>query len=392
MAENGIILKKNCGSVRFGHPWVYKSQIREISGAPLAGDLASIFVDNKKIGTGYFNPNSQIAVRLLTREAVEINKDFFKGKLLKAIAERKRFVKDTNAFRLLFSEADGLPGLIIDQYDETLVIQILTLGMERLRAPLLQALEEVLPAFGIYERSDSASRVTEGLEKKSGWIKKIGGDEVSVFEKDVKYVIRLGEGHKTGFYLDQRENRFLFRDLGVKGAVLDAFCYEGSFGMHLAKSGAKVLGIDINEAVIKRAKENRKLNHISDGSLDFRVADVFEELKKLENEKKKYDFVILDPPSFVKRKAELEGAISGYKEIILRGLRLLNDEGYLAIFSCSYHVNEELLMQIAMNAALDTHKSLRVIKFLKQSADHPINPFVPETYYLKGFLFWVTSL
>jgi len=184
----------------------------------------------------------------------------------------------------------------------------------------------------------------------------------------------------------------LIAGLGIKGEALDAFCYEGGFGLHLAKNGCRVLGIDSQEDVIRRAEANRTLNGISPEALQFKVANVFDQLKAFEKEKRKFDLVVLDPPSFVKKKAALEGALAGYKEILLRSMKLLNEDGKLAIFSCSYHVDENLLMQCSLSAAADVRKTLRVLKFLKQSSDHPINPFIPETFYLKGFLFQVSSL
>jgi len=343
------------------------------------------------LGRVYYNQNSEITVRLLTHQADPINQAFFSVKIKKAHEYRKRFVRDTDAYRVVSSEADDLPGLIIDQYGEILVVQFLTLGMEHLRPHVLAAIEEVLPAKGIYERSDSGSRRIEGLAEKVGWIKKDCGDEIAVNERDVRYALTFGAGHKTGLYLDQRENRFLLGELKIKGSALDAFCYEGGFGLHLALSGCHVLGIDIQKEAIARAEENRELNAISPEMLEFKVANVFDELKSLEKEKRKFDLVVLDPPSFVKKKAALEGALAGYKEIILRSMKILNEGGLLAVFSCSYHVNEDLLMQASMSAAYDVRKNLKVLKFLKQSADHPINPFIPETYYLKGFLFEITS-
>lgn len=392
MEAKEVVLKppRRGEAPRGRHPWVYRSQIADVKGAPQPGDVVGVrTVGGRFTGTGYFNEKSEITVRLLSPEKLSPDLGFFKTRLAKAAALRQRFVKDTNAFRLVSSEADGLPGLIVDQYGEILVVQFLTLGMERLREKVLEALRETVPAKGIYERSDSSSRRIEGLGEKVGWIERSCGDEIEIFERGVRYKLRFGEGHKTGFYLDQRENRFLLADLGVREA-LDVFCYEGGFALHLASRGARVLGIDIQKEVTARAEENRALNGISKDLLEFRTANAFDELKALEKEKRRFDIVILDPPSFVKKKAQLEGAVSGYKEILLRGMKLLNPDGLLAVFSCSYHVDENLLMQTSLSAAWDTHKELKLIRFLKQSADHPIDPFIPETYYLKGFLFQIS--
>ncbi len=391
--DKKVILKRNhTGYERPDHPWIYRSQLREVVGRPAPGDLVEIQGQKGTVGVGYFNPHSEITVRILSRKIQPIDKDFFKSKIEKAFTHRKRFVSGTNAFRLISSEADGLPGLIADWYDQTLVVQFLTLGMEKLRPFVLEALEETLPLNGLYEKSNSASRTLEGLPPRLGWIRKDCSDEVVVIEEGIRYAVRFEEGHKTGFYLDQRENRILMGRMGIKGAVLDAFCYEGGFGLHLARGGAKeVLGVDIQSDVIARAEENRNLNGLSEGVVRYRKADVFDALKEFETEQKKFDLVILDPPSFLKKKEALEGALAGTKEIILRSMKILNDPGLLAVFSCSFHINDDLLMRTALSAAHDVRKSLKVLKFLKQSTDHPIDPFIPETYYLKGFLFEVSA-
>ncbi len=406
--DKKVILKKNKEArLRPGHPWIYKSQMDGTRGNPEPGDLVEIHAEHGLVGIGYFNPNSQIIVRILSRRKEPIDKGFIRSKIEKALAYRKRFVSDTNAFRLISSEADGLPGLIVDVYgqtpqscdaadpshDGTLVVQFLTMGMEKLKGFVLEALEELTPLTGIYEKSDSASRALEGLPPISGWLRKDCGDEIQIQENGIRYKVRFDGGHKTGFYLDQRENRFLLGRMGFKGSVLDAFCYEGGFGLHLARGGAaEVLGLDIQPEAVARAKENRALNGFSESVVDYRQTNVFDALKEFEKTRKRFDFVILDPPSFLKKKEALEGALAGYKEIILRSMKILNNPGHLAVFSCSFHVNDDLLMWASLSAAIDVRKGLKVLKFLKQSADHPINPFVPETYYLKGFLFEITSL
>ncbi|HTL69689.1 MAG TPA: class I SAM-dependent rRNA methyltransferase [Candidatus Eisenbacteria bacterium] len=391
------------GATRFGHPWIYKNQVKDVAGAPEPGQLVRVLGERGIVGLGYYNPRSEIAVRLLCRGAAEsgatVDAAFFRERIERAAAFRRRNVSETNAWRLVSSEADGLPGLIVDRYGEVLVVQFLTQGMERLKDAVIAALEEASPSRGIFERSDSGSRRLEGLEDRVGWIRRDCGDSVEIVEGEIRCEVRFGEGHKTGFYLDQRENRLLFGQLAKQEAAaqaprtpeaLDAFCYEGGFSLHLAAAGFNVLGIDIQPEVLARAEENRRLNGL-DARIEFRAADVFDELKALEKGGRRFDFVVLDPPSFVKKKSAVEGALAGYKEILLRGMRLLRENGRLAVFSCSYHVDENLLMQSAMAAAYDVRRSLRVLKFLKQSADHPINPFIPETYYLKGFLFEVST-
>ena len=301
-------------------------------------------------------------------------------------------MRDSNSCRLVASEADGLPGFIVDRYDEVLVVQFLTLGMEKQRETLLSALSEITPAKGIFERSDSGVRKLEGLPEKAGWIEKNCGDETVLREKDIEIVLRFGEGHKTGWYLDQRDNRLFLRENALKGDALDVFCYEGGFGLHLAKAGMNVLGIDSQKDSLERAALHRKKNGIADEKLQFQAGNAFDVLKDLEKGGRKFDLVVLDPPSFAKQKTALQPALSGYKELLLRGFKMLNESGRMAVFSCAYHLDDALLMQISMSAAQDSRKSLRVLKFMKQAADHPIDPFIPETYYLKGFLFEVSSL
>ncbi len=322
-----------------GHVWIYRSQIEKIKGDLEPGDLAHVFLSTGKcVGTGYWNEKSEITVRLLSnKQESGFGADFFAEKILKAVQFRQRFVSDTNAFRVISSEADGLPGLIVDQYAEVLVMQLGTFGMERFREQILEALKRTIPSRGIYEKSDSGSRRTEGLQEKTGWVEQSCGDEITIFEGAAKYQLNFSEGHKTGFYLDQRENRVLLAELVEKagfagGSALDVFCYQGGFALHLALKGMTVLGIDSQENVLQQAEQNRSFNGISEEKLRFKAANAFDELKSLETEGKKFDVVVLDPPSFVKRKAALEEAITGYKEILLRGFKLLNPGGLLAVF------------------------------------------------------------
>ena len=388
-----IVLKKPPqGSLRLGHPWVYKNQLQSVDAGAVPGDLVDVVTETGRfLGRGYWNPKSEISIRLLTREDEVIGPAFLRRVLQKAADFRGRHVTDTNAYRVVSSEADGLPGLMVDRYGDVLVLQFLTLGMDQLREPVIEALNEILPNKGIFERSDSSSRKLEGLPERVGWIRKDCGDEVVVVEKDIEMTVQFGEGHKTGLYLDQRENRLLLRDWQKGGRVLDAFCYEAGFGLHLAKTGCRVTSIDAQKDCIQRAEGHRKRNHLEPAQLELKTANVFDALKEYEMQKELFDLVILDPPSFARQKAELAGALSGYKEIVMRSMRLLKEAGSLAVFSCAYHVDENLLMQVCLRAAADCKKSLKVLRFLKQASDHPINPFIPETYYLKGFLLEVSS-
>ena len=392
MTKEVVLKRPPQGSLRFGHPWIYRNQIKEVSVGAEPGDILTVLTESgKKMGKAYWNPKSEISLRLLTRRDEAIDADFFKGRLQRALDLRKKTVLDTNAFRAVSSEADDLPGLIVDKYAEVLVVQFLTLGMEKMRNVILLALNEALPNRGVYERSDAPARKLEGLTEKVGWIEKNCGDEVVIHERDVEIGLKFGEGHKTGWYLDQRENRYLLRDAAEPGEALDVFCYEGGFGLQLAKAGMSVLGIDSQKDVLQRAEEHRRRNGIPEDRLRFEAANAFERLKELDKSGRQFDLIILDPPSFVKQKTALGGALSGYKELLLRSLRMLRENGKLAVFSCAYHLDDHLLMQACLSAAQDVKRPLKILRFMKQASDHPINPFIPETYYLKGFLFQVSN-
>lgn len=375
------------------HPWIYRSQIDSVSPGVQPGDVVRVLSPLKKpLGWGYYNQQSEISVRMLAREADSVDTAFFAKRIDEAFEYRKRWFGDAQAYRLISSEADRLPGLIVDNYGEVLVTQFLTLGMERFRETVLSLLKVKFPDKLIFDKSDAPSRAYEGMGERTGWVGEAKKADIVVDENGTRYRVYFELGQKTGFYLDQRENRILLSQLGIRGKVLDAFCYTGGFGLALAKAGCRVLGLDIQADAICQAEANRELNGLTEEHIKFQTANVFDELRNLVKAGEEYELVILDPPSFVKSKESVEGALGGYKEILLRGLKLVREGGLLAVFSCSYHVDEFLLLQTAMAAAHDARKGLKIMKFLKQSADHPIDPFVPETYYLKGFLFQVTSV
>ena len=390
MTKEVVLKRPPQGSLRFGHPWIYRNQIKEVSVGAEAGDVLSVLTESGKLmGRAYWNPKSEISLRLLTRRDEAIDADFFRRRLRTALELRKKVVVETDAFRAVSSEADDLAGLVVDKYAEVLVVQFLTLGMEKMRDVILPVLNEAMPNRGVYEKSDVPSRKLEGLPDRVGWIEKSCGDEVVIHEKELEIELQFGEGHKTGWYLDQRENRCLLRDIAESGEALDVFCYEGGFGLQLAKAGMNVLGIDSQKDVLRRAEEHRRRNKIPEERLRFEAANAFERLKELDKSGRKFDLVVLDPPSFVKQKTALGGALSGYKELLLRAFRMLNENGKLAVFSCAYHLDDHLLMQACLSAAQDAKRPLKILRFMKQASDHPINPFIPETYYLKGFLFQV---
>lgn len=384
------ILKTRRDGLLTTHPWVYRSQIGKITGDVKAGDIVQVMSPlGKPLGYGYYNEASEISLRFLSRNGAP-DKTFFANQIQMAIDYRKQWAPDAQAYRIVNSEADRLPGFILDQYGDVLVMQFLTMGMERLRPVFIDILREKFPGKNLLDRSDAPSRRYEGLTDNVEWVQGKVADTV-IEEAGTRYKVFFDEGQKTGFYLDQRDNRVFLAEAGIKGKVLDAFCYSGGFGLALAKKGCQVLGLDIQQEAVRQAEINRELNGLPESQICFKTANVFDELRELIKAGEVYDLVILDPPSFVKKKDAVDAAISGYKEILLRGLKLVREGGLLAVFSCSYHVDEFLLLQTAMSAAFDTRKSFKIVKFMKQSGDHPVDPFIPESYYLKGFLFKIMA-
>jgi len=382
-----ILRKKSKESIRALHPWVYKSEIDRVEGAAKPGDVVCVVSPKKNpIGYGYINPASEIAVRLLDKDEFRLNTDFFIGRIRQALAYRERVVRHANAYRVVHSEGDFLPGLIIDRYAGIVVVQFLTLGMDARREMVVEAIAEVLKPKGIYERSDVHVRKYESLELRKGWITGSGETEVQIEENGVRYLVDIDKGHKTGFYLDQRENRMLAAAHAAGRDVLDCFSYSGSFALAAAVAGARsVAGLDASEDAVRLAERNAELN----GCLKkcaFRVGNVFDELKKFDKEQRRYDAIFLDPPSFTKSKASVDEAYRGYKEINLRALKMLNDGGILLTSTCSHHVTDEMFRAMLKDAAADARRTVRVIARGAQSKDHPVILSIPETEYLKALL------
>jgi len=373
--------------IESGHPWVYRTEIEDIYGEYRPGDIVEVEDwRGKFLGRGYINPASMIAIRLLTREPrEEINKDFWRRRLQAAWEYRQKILEGalTDSFRVVFGEADFLPGLIVDKFASYLVVQTLALGIDRHKDILVEILDELIRPEGIYERNDVSVRELEGLELRSGFLKGSFDPLVTITENDLKFWVDLAQGQKTGYFLDQRENRAALRPL-VKGArVLDCFCHTGGFGIHAAYYGAReVLGLDISEEAVELARRNADLNGVGN-VCSFRVANVFDALRAMDKEKERYDVVILDPPAFVKNKKALEGAIRGYKEINLRAMKILNPGGFLITCSCSYHMPPDLFLEIIQSAAKDAHRRLRLVAWRGQPPDHPVLLGYEESYYLK---------
>lgn len=374
-----------------GHPWVYQTEVDEVRGRFAAGDVVEVCdARGQFLGRGYINPASQICIRLLTRKRDEaVNREFFRRRLERAAAYRAKVVRDTNAYRLVNAEADFLPALVVDRYGDYLVVQFLALGIERFKDTLVQLLAEIFGPRGIYERSDVGVREREGLKPASGPLYGEVPEFVVIEENGACFRVDLHAGQKTGFFLDQRENRKAVAELASGARVLDCFSYTGGFAVSAARAGASsVLAVDSSEAALLLARDNAVLNSVGDRCA-FREANCFDELRRLTEAGESYDLVILDPPAFTKSKEALEGAVRGYKEINLRALKLLASGGYLATCSCSYHLSEGLFMEIVASAARDARRTLRLVEFRRQARDHPILPAIPETYYLKCGIFQV---
>lgn len=381
-----------------GHPWIYQSEVADIEGDFSPGDIVDIYNhQNYFLGRGYINPRSQIIVRLLTREREEIDQGFFVRRIRQALALRERFLKSTEACRLVYGEADFLPGLVVDKYGDYLVVQILALGMEVRRDLIIAGLQEVVHPRGIYERSDAKVRELEGLALRQGFLTEEFPTKVEFTENGLRFVADIAEGQKTGYFFDQRENRASIAPLMKKGVwgdqgatVLECFCHTGAFTVHAAAYGAKhITAVDISEAAIEMAKENIARNGFADGRVEFVVANAFDYLREQDEAGARYDVVILDPPAFTKSRHNIPGACRGYKEINLRGMRLLHPGGFLVTASCSYHMSPALFLETIHDAAKDAHKTLRLLEWKAAGKDHPQILGVDEGNYLKFAIFEV---
>lgn len=368
-----------------GHPWIYSTEVDEIAGDVSPGDIVEVLdTKGKFIGRGYINPASKILVRMLTRDrSEEINRDFFVYRIKAALEYRRRVVRDTDACRLIFGEADFLPALIVDKFGDALVLQTLALGIDRYKDLIVEILDELLEPSGIYERNDVSVRELEGLPLKTGFLKGPFDPVVEIHENGLKFLVDLAGGQKTGYFLDQRENRMALSGLAEGARVLDCFCHTGTFSVYAASYGAReVRGVDIAGPALEVARRNAAINGFED-VCSFQEANAFDELRSLEKAGEQFDLVILDPPAFTKSKQALRGALRGYKEINLRGMKLLPPGGFLVTCSCSFHMREEQFMEVIMEAAKDAGRQLRLVELRRQAKDHPTLPVSPETHYLK---------
>jgi 23S rRNA (cytosine1962-C5)-methyltransferase len=375
--------RKIANRIAGGHPWIFANEVEKIEGNPEAGAIVDVyFHDGKFVGKGYFNQQSQIIVRLLTHKKIEINEEFFLTKIKECWSYRKKLGYVENC-RLVFGEADGLPQLIIDKFNDYFVIQTLALGIDVWKPALVKALQSVFKPKGIFERNDVPVRELEGLPQQKGFLSDPFDPKIVINENGLKFHVDLENGQKTGYFLDQQDNRKAIEHI-VKGAeVLGAFTYTGTFEIHAAHYGARsVLGLDISENAVQQANKNAELNGLQN-TVRFETANAFDVLKQWGKENRSYDVVMLDPPAFTKSRANIQKAITGYKEINLRGMKLVRPGGFLVTSSCTNLVQPELFLQIIDMAAKDARKKIRQVSFQTQSSDHPIIWNMENTQYLK---------
>jgi 23S rRNA (cytosine1962-C5)-methyltransferase len=388
-----VILKKKIGlRIENGHPWIFGNEIAETEETVKPGDIVTVFNGDKKfIGKGFINPMSQIAIRLLTRNEQEvIDARFIRNKVESAWTYRKKIGYTENC-RLVFGEADGLPGLIIDKFGEHFVVQTLALGMEVWKPAIVASLQEIFKTEKIYERNDVPVRELEGLTQQKGFLSAAFNTKIIIRENGLRFEIDLENGQKTGYFLDQQDNRHSIRHIANDAEVLGAFCYTGSFEVHAGHYGARsVLGLDISENAIAQAKRNAELNGL-EGKVHFEAVNAFDVLKKWSRESKKFDIVMLDPPAFTKSRENIGKAISGYKEINLRGMKLLRSGGFLVTSSCTNLVSPQVFLDTIRAAAKDAGKKLRQVAFQSQSPDHPIAWGLENTHYLKFLIVEVSD-
>lgn len=393
-----VTLKKGEGrTIKAGGAWIFDNEIDTITGRFKNGEVVTVHdFDGYPMGKGFINQNSKIRIRMMTRKPdQEIDESFLKMRVKNAWEYRKTTV-DTSSCRIIFGEADFLPGLVIDKYEDVLVVECLALGMEQFKEIIVNFLKEILAEDGIkirgvYERSDANERTKEGLSKVKGFIGDAFDTNVEIVENSVHYMVDVANGQKTGFFLDQKYNRLAMQRICKGKKVLDCFTHMGTFALNAGIAGAAdVTGLDISEYAVSQAEANARLNHL-ENTVHFRQANVLDELPKLAQAGEKYDVVILDPPAFTKSREATKNAIKGYREINMKGLKLVKDGGYLATCSCSHFMTQDLLAKTVKEAAKATHKRLRQVEFRTQAPDHPILWTADESYYLKFFIFQVVD-
>lgn len=396
MNQTTVRIKKGEGrTLKAGGAWIYDNEIDRINGEYGNGDM--VFVedfDGYPLGQGFINTNSKLTIRMMTRKKDAIVDDSFIEMRVRNAWEYRKSTVDTSSCRIIFGEADFLPGIVIDKFSDVLVVESLALGIERWKPVIVEKLKQVLAEDGIlirgvYERSDAKVRLLEGLERYKGFIGEPFDTKVEILENGVRYLVDVEDGQKTGFFLDQKYNRLAIQRLCKGKKVLDCFTHTGSFALNAGIAGASsVLGVDASELGIRQAEENAALNDLSD-TVSFVCADVFDLLPELEAKGETFDVVILDPPAFTKSRSSIKNAVKGYREINLRGMKLVKDGGYLATCSCSHFMDPELFTKTIREAAGNVHKRLRQVEYRTQAADHPILWAADQSYYLKFYIFQV---
>jgi 23S rRNA (cytosine1962-C5)-methyltransferase len=394
-----VTLKKGEGrTIKAGGAWIFDNEIDTITGRFKNGEVVTVHdFDGYPMGKGFINQNSKIRVRMMTRKPEQEIDDAFLTMRVKNAWEYRKTTVDTSSCRIIFGEADFLPGLVIDKYEDVLVVECLALGMEQFKEKIVNFLKEILAEDGIkirgvYERSDASERTKEGLAKVKGFIGEEFDTNVEIVENGVHYMVDVVNGQKTGFFLDQKYNRLAMQRICKGKKVLDCFTHMGTFALNAGIAGAAdVTGLDISEYAVSQAEANARLNHL-ENTVHFRQANVLDELPKLAQAGEKYDVVILDPPAFTKSREATKNAIKGYREINMKGLKLVKDGGYLATCSCSHFMTQDLLAKTVKEAAKATHKRLRQVEFRTQAPDHPILWAADESYYLKFYIFQVVDV
>ncbi|HTN16788.1 MAG TPA: class I SAM-dependent rRNA methyltransferase, partial [Chitinophagaceae bacterium] len=380
-----FFLRKKIGDrVVNGHPWIFATELGDSEGDYEPGDIVDVYSYNGSfVGKGYINPASQIRIRLLTRDKQEtIDEQFFHRRIAEAWAYRQQIGYVENC-RLIFGEADSLPALIIDKFNDYIVIQTLALGIERWKGAIVQALQDIFKPKGIYERNDVPVRELEGMTQIKGFLSAPFDTNIILNENGLKFHVDIENGQKTGYFLDQQDNRRAIQHICKDAEVLEAFCYTGTFSMHAAQYGAKnVLGLDISDNAVNTARRNALLNGFED-ICKFESVNAFDVLKNWVKEGRKYDVVMLDPPAFTKSRANIDKAITGYKEINLRGMKLTKPGGFLVTASCTNLVSPDAFLKTIEAAAKDAKRKIRQVTWQTQASDHPILWHVPSTQYLK---------
>lgn len=396
MYEAIVTLKKGEGrTLKAGGMWVYDNEIASVAGEFEDGDIVEVHdFDGYCMGCGYINRKSKITLRMLSRKKDAVIDESFMERRVRDAWEYRRQTIDTSSCRLIFGEADFLPGIVVDKFADVLVVESLALGIDRWKGAIVEALKKVLAEDGIhirgvYERSDAKVRLQEGMERVKGFLGEAFDTKVEIVENGVRYMVDVEDGQKTGFFLDQKNNRAAVGRLCKGKKVLDCFTHTGSFALNAGMAGAEsVLGVDASQLAVEQARENARLNGL-EGRVRFECADVFELLPRLERQGERYDVVILDPPAFTKSRNSVKNAAKGYREINLRGMRLVRDGGFLATCSCSHFMEPELFAKTIREAAAGAHRRLRQVEFRTQGPDHPILWAADQSYYLKFYIFQV---